>query len=282
MPLRRRRSLGAGGIPTTGTVAAAALAAALLSLGVAPATATPEPPLVVPGGDASGDVRVEPSTQQVMGDRVAWQVHNGGAGTLSFELAIHEVEASAEGATVGDRIEALDLATDRLTLAAGELARVPLHLPDDSPRALALVATTVDAEPETTVSGLALVGGGGAVTPDIVATDAAAGTFTLRLDAVGPTLVDVAVRATAWPGRPTTTHRIDGVLVPAGGRDVPVRLTGPVAGRVELEVAVAAGDEVGRASRAVWWWPRSAVVVVAVALLLVTVGLLALVRRRRG
>lgn len=258
------------------------LAAAAATLTVpAGAGAAAEPPLVVDGDDTPGAVRIAPETQQVTGPRVTWQLHNGGQETLTFDLALHAVEAAEEGATIGEPLADPTLAVDRLTLASGEHARIPVHLPDGAPRVLALVATTVDASPETTVSGLALLGADGTVTPEIVDADATAGTFTLRLAASGPALVDVAVRATAWPGRPTTTHRLDGVLVPTGGRDVVVRLDGPVAGRVTLDAAVTAGDDVGRTSRSVWWWPRCLLVLVAIAMVVVAASVL-LVRRRRG
>lgn len=258
------------------------LVAALAVLtGGGPVGAAPEPPLVVEAEGGDGTIRVEPATQQVDGPRVAWHLHNGGDATLTFTLALHEVEASSEGATIGEALGSPGLVADRITLAPHERARVPVHLADDGPRALALVATTVDATPETTVSGIALVGGEGAVRAEVVEADAAAGRFTLALDSSTPALVDVAIRATAWPGRPTTTHRLEGVLVPAGGREVPVRLDGPIVGRVTLEAAVTSGDQVERTIREVWWWPRWLLAAIAGLLVLVAAGIAVVVHRRR-
>lgn len=282
MHLRRRRPRGAGRVLLASAAVVVVLAGQTAAHPAATAATTPDPPLVVPGDDGGGDVRVEPSTQQVTGDRVVWHVRNGGSGTLTFDLAVHAVEAAPEGATIGAPADDLALATPRLTLAAREVARIPLHLPDTSPRAIALVVTTLDTEPEVTVSGMALVGSGDPVTAEIVSADAAAGTFTIRLDAAGPALVDMAVRATAWPGRPTADRKIDGVLVPAGGREVDIRLSGPLAGRVTLDVAVSSAGDVARASQDVWWWSRASLAVVAVALLAASAGLVVLVRRRRA
>lgn len=258
------------------------LACALGWLGVAVPVAAeviPEPPLVVEGAATDGQVHLTPATQTVDGGRVVWVLANGGEGTLTFDLAMHEVDTTTTDVAIGARTD-LRLGRQTLTLAPGEVARVPLVLDDeDEPRALALVARTVDAEPETTVAGVALVGGGGTVDSQVVEADAGAGTFTVRLDAQGPTLVDLALRATAWPGLLRTQQVVDGVLVPAGGRDLEVELDGPLVGRVTLDVAVS-GDPPARTSTAVWWWPTSTLVVVAVVLLLVTVAAVVWVRRR--
>ena len=166
-----------------------------------------------------------------------------------------------------------------VTLDPGEVARIPLRLRDVAPRALALVASTRDASPETTLSAIALVGGSGEVRPTVVAADAAAGTATLRLEADGPALVDVAVRASAWPGRPSARTAVTGVLVPTGGRDLVVDVDGPMLGRLRVEAVVASVGE-ARADAAFWWWPPAA----TVALLgVLTVALASvLVVRRRG
>jgi hypothetical protein len=242
------------------------------------AAPVPEPPLVVDAGATDGRLRVDPPTQVVAEDRATWVLTNGGAGPLALELAVHEVDATDRGVEVGDRLP-VPLDADRLALEAGEAARVVVPLGEvTAPRALALVARTVDADPPTTVSGVALLGGG-TVTPRVVGTDAAAGTLRLSLAADGPTLVDVAVRATAWPGAPRTEQVVEGVLVPADGRDLEVALAGPVAGRVTVEVAVA-GPTPRRTRTAVWWWPRPVVATIAGVLLLVALLAALAVRRR--
>ena len=256
------------------------LVALAAMLGVAPAGALPQPPLVVEGGARDGQVRLSPATQDVDGDRATWVLANGGDATLTFTLELHEVTTDGEGASLGASAD-LALGAEEVTLAPGELARIPLVLPADaSPRALALVATAVDADPATTLSGVALVGGGGAVTPSVASADAGDGTFTVDLDADGPTLVDLAVRATAWPGFVHTETQVEDVFVPAGGRELEVALGGAVAGRVTIEVAVG-GTTPARASQAVWWWPPAALVVLAVVLLLIAAAVVLLVTRRR-
>ena len=249
-------------------------------LGLAgPVASVPEPPLVVDGHELDGQVRLSPTTQVAEDGRATWVLANGGDGTLTFELAVHEVEATTAGVEVGEAA-GVALGAGEVVLAPGEVARIPLAVPaDTAPGALALVATTVEAEPPTTLSGVVLVGGGGEVTPTVTGADAGDGVLTVRLDADGPALVDVALRATAWPGLVRTTEEVEGLYVPAGGRDLEVSLDGVVAGRVTVDVAVS-GDPGARTSEAVWWWPP--VVVVALLLgLLLTVAAVVLWRRRR-
>lgn len=237
--------------------------------------------MVVDAGADDGQVRLTPATQAVDGDRVVWVLTNGGPSTLTLRLVVHAVEATAGEVEIGAPA-GLSLGLDTLTLASGEAARIPLDLDDDaSPRALALVARTANADPETTVSGLVLVGGSGAVEPRVVGADANAGTFTVHLDAEGPALVNVALRATAWPGVVRTEQVVEGVLVPTGGRDLDVALDGLIAGRVAIDVVVG-GPVPTSTSAATWWWPTNVLLAtVAVALLLTTLVAILLVRRRR-
>ncbi len=234
---------------------------------------------MVDGHELDGQVSLSPATQVAEGDRVTWVLANGGEGTLTFELAVHEVEATGAGVEVGGPA-GVALGADEVTLAPGELARIPLTLPSEAePGALALVATSVEADPPTTLSGVVLVGGGGEVTPTVAGADAGDGILTVRLDADGPALVDVALRATAWPGFVHTSEVVEGLYVPAGGRDLDVSLDGVVAGRVTVEVAVG-GDPGARATETVWWWPRE-VVVVAIVAVVVLAGAVVLWRRGR-
>ena len=255
--------------------------AALAALGmVGTAAAVPQAPLVVDGHPLDGQVRLSPATQVAEDGQADWLLANGGEGTLTFALTVHEVEATAAGVEVGDPA-GVALGADEVTLAPGEVARIPLSLPAEAePGALALVATTVDAEPPTTLSGVVLVGGGGEVVPTVVGADAGSGTLTVRLDADGPALVDVALRATAWPGLVHTSEVVEGLYVPAGGRDLDMSLDGAVAGRVTVEVAVG-GDPGGRDARAVWWWPP-VVLVPLLVVLVAGVAAGALWWRRRG
>lgn len=239
-----------------------------------------EPVLVVSSGATDGQVSLSPATQAVTQARVAWLLANGGTDSLVFALAVHDVVTSDGDVEVGAERPDLDLALDQVQLGPGEVARVPLHLPDaTTPGTIALVARSVDAEPETTVSGVALLGADGEVAPAVSGADAGAGTFTVRLDTDTPAIVDVAVRSSVWPGLVRVEDLVEDVLVPAGGRDLDIALDGAVAGRLHIDVAVSDG---GRASTAVWWWPAE-VVLAALAL----VGLLAivvvwLVRSRRA
>ncbi len=257
-----------------------ACVAAVATLGATgTALAVPQPPLVVDGHELDGQVSLSPATQVADGDRVTWVLANGGEGTLTFELAVHEIEATTAGVEVGEPA-GVALGAEEVTLAPGELARIPLTLPPGTePGALALVASTVEADPPTTLSGVVLVGGGGEVIPTVAGTDASGGVLTVRLDADGPALVDVALRATAWPGFVHTTEVVEGLYVPAGGRDLAVSLDGAVAGRLTVEVAVG-GDPGARATETVWWWPRE-VVVVAIVVVLVLAGAGVLWRRAR-
>lgn len=252
----------------------------LVLVGSAPVTAMPRPPLVVEGDVPEGRVELSPATQATSGGgHVAWVLANGGADTLTFGLEVHEVDATVDGAEIGAPA-GLPLGVDTVTLAPGELARIPLVLPDvTEPRALALVASSQDADPPTTLSGVVLVGGGGPVAPRVVAADAGAGTFTVRLDADGPTLVDVALRATAWPGVVHADELVEGLYVPAGGRELDVALDGAVAGRVTIEVAVGGGTGT-RVTSTVWWWPPL-VVGVGLLVVLAVVGAVAVLWRRR-
>lgn len=259
----RSRALPRSPARTSRRAGVLALAASVALVGLRPGAAppaaraeVPEPPLVVGDAATDGQVRITPATQTVSGPRVTWLVTNGGDRPLTFQVAIHTVDATTTAVEVGEPAD-LALATDTLHLGAGEAARVPLRLdPTSTPRALALVARTGDADPATTVVGLALVGGSDTVAPRVVGGDAGSGTITLRLDAEGPALVDLAVRATAWPGLLHAEEVLEGILVPAEGREVDVVLGGPVAGRVTVEVAVG-GSEPRRARAVVWWWPRS-------------------------
>lgn len=257
-----------------------------------------EPPLVVDGAAEDGQVVIEPAAQTVVDGRVVWLVRNGGEDALSFDLAVHEVVATDDGVDVGAPHADLALAVDRLRLGAGEVARVPLHVDEGVRGAFALVAQTVDAEPATTVSGVALRAADVEVRPSVTAADASDGTLTVRLDAEGPSLVDVALRSSAWPGVARSETVVEGVLVPPGGRDLEVALGGVLAGRVRLEVAVApvaggtdgagtdgAGTErvAARAAATVWWWPPLVVVgLVVVLLVLVGAGVAMRWRLRSG
>lgn len=270
---RRRRRVRSG-------LAAVAVVASMLAA-TAPAIAVPRPPLVTDGHPLDGQVQLSPATQATRDDHVTWVLANGGEGTLTFDLAVHEVDATTAGVEIGALAD-LALGVDRLTLAPGEAARVPLSLPGSgAPRALALVASTTGAEPPTTLSGVVLVDGGGPVAPRVAEVDADDGTFTVRLAADGPTLVDVALRATAWPGWVHTDELVESLYVPAGGRDLEVSLTGAVAGRVTIEVAIGGGTRT-RVTETVWWWPPRLVGGVVLGLVLL-VGALAAwsVRRRR-
>ncbi len=254
-----------------------------LLAGPAAATAeVPEPPLVLDADATDGQVRLDPPTQSVDGGRVTWVLTNGGTDRLEFDLVLHEVtDEGPDGVRVGEPVTADALARPMLRLGPGEAARIPVTVEPTPPRALALVATTVDAEPETSVSGIVLVGGGGQVRPDVTGTDPDDGSFTVRLDADGPTLVDVALRATAWPGTPSSATVVEGVYVPAGGREIDVEVAGLLAGRVTIDVAT--GDDTAQQSRTtVWWWPVWALVALAVVLGLVVVAVVLLLRRRRA
>lgn len=265
-------------------VVGSALVALVVSVGLPNPVAaqTPsevaEPVLVVPGAASDGQVSLAPATQVVSQTRLAWLLTNGGADSLVFQLAVHDVVTSDGEVEVGAQRTDLPLSLDRLQLGPGEAARIPLHLPDSTtPGTIALVAQTVDAEPETTVSGVALLGAHGEVAPAISHSDAGAGTFTVRLDADAPALVDVAVRSSVWPGILRADDLVEDVLVPAGGRDLDIALDGAVAGRLHLDVAVSAG---GRASAAVWWWPVEAVVALLALGALLVAGALWLGRWR--
>lgn len=239
----------------------------------------PEPVLVVTGGAADGQVALSPATQVVTQPRVAWLLTNGGADDLVFQLGVHDVVTSDGNVEVGAERPDLALALEQVQLGSGEAARIPLHLPDaTTPGTIALVARTVEADPETTVSGVALLGADGEVAPAIASADAGAGTFTVRLDADTPTIVDVAVRSSVWPGTMQADDLVEDVLVPAGGRDLDIDLDGAVAGRLHIDVAVSDG---GRASAAVWWWPAEVVLAALALVALVAALAVWLVRRRR-
>lgn len=247
----------------------------------AAASAPPEPVLVVPGGETDGQLAVRPPTQ--VSDhrgRLTWTVTNGGAATVTITLAIHEVVSRAGQVEVGERHGDLALRDDRVVLAPGEVARVRVPVPDEvGPETVALVAQTADGDAR--VTGLALIGSGGTVRATVADADAHAGTVTIRLRAPGPALVDVAVRAVVWPGLVRDEQVVTDVLVPVGGRDVPVTVGGPVAGCVTIEVAVS-GDG-ARATRTVWWWPRWVPAGIATVLVAVTaLGVVAARRRRLG
>lgn len=259
---------------------AAVLGMALALLAATTSTAeVPEPPLVVDSDADDGQVRLAPATQTVTEDRVAWVLTNGGTDTLTFRLTVHAVETVGGGVEIGDPLD-LPLALDTLTLGPSDAARIPLHLRADAPDAVALVAETIDAEPVTRVAGLALVGGGDRVQAQVGDTDVSRGVFTVRLDADGPALVDVAVRATAWPGVASADEVVEGVFVPAGGRDLDVALDGPLLGRLTVDVVVV-GAGTARTAATVWWWPPVTVAIV-IAVLLALAVVVVLLRRRRS
>lgn len=281
-PSHRVRTARAAAVAVMVVVATVLFAAGSTATAQAPST-VPEPVLVVEAGATDGQVSLMPATQSVSHQRLTWVLRNGGEEALAFDLAIHDVVATGGAVEVGAERVDLPLAQATVRLAGGEAARIPLLLPDaTSPDAIALVARSVDADPETTVSGIALLGGaGGNVTARLARTDVGTGTFTVRLDSDFPTLVDVAVRASAWPGLMSTEDVIEGVFVPAGGRDLDVSLDGAMAGRLQLDVAVS-GDTPVRASADVWWWPAEVVVALLAIVLLIVVAITGLRRRRQG
>lgn len=238
----------------------------------------PEPPLVVDAEATDGRVHLSPTTQTVTGGRATWVLTNGGTDTLTFELGVHAVEATDDAVEVGDPVD-VPLALGTVTVGPSEAARIPVPLGEDAPDAIALVATSVDAEPETRLAALALRGGGDRVEAHVRAADASRREVRVRLDAAAPALVDVALRASAWPGLVRASEVVEGVYVPAGGRDLVVTLDGPLVGRLTVDVAVG-GTEPTRARAAVWWWPRP-VVVGLLAVLVAAVVALGLVARRR-
>lgn len=244
---------------------------------IAAADDPPEPILVVPGADTDGRIRVRPASQVAEpGGALAWLLANGGSTSTDLEVGLHEVVARDGRVTVGDEHEELTLLDDTVTLAPGEIARVRLPVPRDATSGtVALVAT--DSTTDVEVTALAVVGSSARVQPH-VRRDGASETLTVRLDASAPALVDVAVRATAWPGLVGDEHVFTDVLVPAGGRDVPLALPAPLVGRLTVDVAVS-GAEPTRTSVSVWWWPRELVAGIAVLLVVVTAALAWRVRR---
>lgn len=271
--------------PTRAAALVMAVVGALVAAGLPVAAQAPSPvpePVLVVDGEATDDqVALAPATQAVSGDRVTWLLTNGGSGSLTFELAVHDVTTRDGDVEIGDPRADLPLALDMLHLGPGEVGRIPLRLPDPSPPGtIALIARTVDADPETTVSGVALLGADGEVVPRVTASDAGAGTFTVRLDSDAPALVDVAVRTSVWPGVLAAEDLVEGVLVPAGGRDLDIALQGTVAGRVHIDVAIS-GATPERASGDVWWWPAEVVVALLAVLLLLALLVSWAWRRRR-
>lgn len=267
------------------TILVAAIVGAVVAAGLPVAaqapSPVPEPILVVDGGAADDQVGLAPATQAVSGDRVAWLLTNGGSGSLMFDLAVHDVTTRDGDVEIGAPRDDLPLALDTLHLGPGDVGRIPLRLPDGAPPGtIALIARTVDADPETTVSGVALLGADGEVVPRVAGSDADAGTFTVRLDSEAPALVDVAVQTSVWPGMLAAEDLVEGVLVPAGGRDLDIALQGTVAGRVHIDVAVS-GTTAERASGDVWWWPAEVVVTLLAVLLLLVLVVSWVWRRRR-
>lgn len=250
----------------------------------AAAATPPEPVLVVPGDATDGQVRVRPAAQAPDDGRLTWTVANGGEVPVALTLAVHEVRAQDGEVEVGRVHDRLAVPSRAVDLDAGEVARVRVPVPPDlAPGTVALVAAGVDADVE--VVGLALVGpaagrdGATAGVEPRVQPGPEAGAITVRLASDVPALVDVAVRASAWPGLVHDEQVLADVLVPVGGRDVPVAVSGPVVGRVTVDVAVS-GQQAGRTSAALWWWPRELLVAVAVALVMVAGVAVALVARR--
>ena len=259
----------------------AAVLGVMLVTGPVPGVAqVPEPPLVVDVDDRDGQVHLSPATQTVPDGHATWVLTNGGEDRLTFDLAVHAVDTTPEGVEIGDRLD-IPLGLDSLALGPSEAARIPLQVGDQAPAALALVATTEGAEPATTVAALALVGDGDSVAPDVGDADASRGVFSVRLDADDPALVDVALRASAWFGAVQASQVVEGVYVPAGGRDLEVSVDGPLLGRVTVDVVVA-GAETTRASSTVWWWPARLLLAVLGLVLLAAVAVVVLRRRRRG
>lgn len=261
--------------------AATATAAAVLLAGPHPLAMAevPEPPLVVDVDAADGRVRLSPAIQEMTEDGATWLLTNGGTGTLTFELGVHGVEATEDAVEVGEPLD-VSLGLHTVTLGPSEAARIPVPLAADAPDAVALVASTVDAEPETRLAALALRAGGGSVEPSVRAADATRGEVRLRLRATGPAMVDVALRASAWPGLVQASAVVEGVYVPAGGRDLVVRLDGPLAGRLTVDVAVA-GAAPSHARAELWWWPRTVVLGLLAGLAVVGVAAALATRRRR-
>lgn len=249
----------------------------------APGTAVraevPEPPLVVEADATDGRVHLSPATQHVTGGRATWVLTNGGTDTLTFELGVHDVEATDDAVEVGDPID-LPLGLPVVTVAPSEAVRIPVPLGEHAPDALALVATTVGAEPETRLAALALQGEGDRVEARVRAADASRGEVRVRLDSTGPALVDVALRASAWPGLVRAGEVVEGVYVPPGGRDLVVRLDGPLAGRLTVDVAVG-GPAPTQARAGLWWWPAPVVIGLLGVLAAIGVAVVLVVRRRR-
>lgn len=261
-------------------VALAGVLLALLLTTVA-ALAVPEPVLVVPGGERDGQIRLSPQTQSTTAERVTWQLANGGDEALTFAVAVHDVDTDGGDLAIEDVRDDLDLGVDQVLLAPGDVARLALTVPETlDTTAVALVARTVDAEPATELAGVLLRSDGAEVTPSVAGADVAAGTFTVHLDAAAPALVDLAVRTTAWPGVIEAEQVVEGVLVPAGGRDLDVSMAGAVIGHVTVDVVVRGTGDPVRASDTVWWWPRTLVAVAAGGLLLLA-GVGAVGRRLR-
>ncbi len=250
-----------------------------------PATAQDgDPILVVPGGAVDDVIAVDPPMQRVdAGAGVRWTLRNGGA-DVTLELTIVDITVDATGAvTPGAR--RLDLAppSSSLTLREGEVGRVSIDVPADTPDGVvALVARTEGTTPEVEVAGIVAIGTLPPAEVTIAQVDPGDGVVVVNLEADAITVVDVAVRVRAWPGVDAGTDTIRNVIVPAPGRQLRVDVSGSLIGRIDVDVAVAAVDDptaVQRATASRWWFPRAATGATALVLLVAAVA--AVVRSRR-
>lgn len=276
-----------------GTRWAAALAVSVLVLalvGTAVGTATAawaqdgDPILVVPGGAVDGMIAMDPPMQVVQpGTALRWTIRNGGADVV-LELTIVDITVDATGAvTPGAR--RLDLAppSSSLTLREGEVGRVSVEVPADTPDGvIALVARTEDTDPEVEVAGIVAIGELPAADVSIARVDPADGVVVVDLSTAATTVVDVAVRVRAWPGVDAGTDTVRAVIVPAPGRQLRIDVTGSMIGRVDVDVVASPVDDaetVRRATASKWWFPR--LLTGAVALVVLVLAAVAVLRTQR-
>lgn len=251
-------------------VAAAVVAWALWS---AP-TAAPAAPIVVGPSDLDdGTLRLTPTVQVVDDSEAAWVLANGSDRALTFALSLHEIVVGRDGQAAAGATLSDPAPVGEVVLGPREQARIAIPVAD--PTALRV---TTDGAGRLEAFAVAPQSGDVAVTIDL---DTAQGRAAVAVSAEAPTVANLAVGVTGWPGRDLGTATAGPFVVVPPGVKVVVDLDGAVGPTTMKAAVTTATGESATAESTTFVVTRSGLAIVAAAALAVATGALVLVLRRR-
>lgn len=278
--------------PAPQRVAVAMLLAAAVVAGVgAPAHGRQLPePVVVTDGAATGELRIEPAVAEVPPGTVQ-ELRLANGGDVDLELALRAVATAANTQgepTPYDEDPPADvtvvLPTDRVVLAAGEVATFGVAVAErSSSKIVAVQATSVDTEPVVEVASLLVVGEGGTI-DDIAADLDPAGEASVRLDVSQALATDVRVRVRTWTGV-LADRSFTPLAIPPEGRELRVGFERPpLPGTVTLEVVAAQpeGAPVSYTTTTMVWPDRLQWLLLGAAVSILVGAVVLALRRRRA